>query len=312
MKSITVIMDSIESIKPHKDSSFALMLKAQKEGVRVYYVDARDIFLKSSQVLCIRHQVQVFDKARDWFEIIKTEKVLLSETDAIFMRKDPPFNMDFIYLTYLLELVEKEGVLVVNKPRSIRDCNEKLFTVWFPECCPETLVTRSNEQLGIFLDEQKEIICKPLDGMGGSSVFYVHDKDLNKHTIFDTLTQSNSELTMAQRFLPEVVRGDKRIIIINGVPMPYGLARIPAADDVRANLAAGGKGEVVPLCDRDYWLCEKISPVLKDRGLLWVGLDVIGDYVTEINVTSPTCLREIEAETDLDISAAILSAACLL
>jgi glutathione synthase len=309
MKSITVIMDPIEHIKPQKDSSFAVMLKAQSMGIRVYYVNASDVFIRDQKVQCVRHQVALTDNPEHWFEFEKTSTAVLADTDVIFLRKDPPFDMDYIYLTYLLELAEKEGVLVMNQPQSVRDCNEKLFTTWFPECCPETLVTRSRQQLNDFLEEHKEIICKPLDGMGGSSVFYVHQKDLNKHTIFDTLTSEGKQLMMAQRFIPSVSSsGDKRIIIINGEPMPYALARIPAVDDVRANLAAGGRGVVTPLTDRDRYLCDQIAPTLKEKGLLWVGLDVIGDYVTEINVTSPTCIREIEAETSIDICARIMAA----
>jgi len=305
--SISIVMDPIEQIHPEKDSSFALMLAAQARGMVVYYVHDVDLFIESGRVYAKRHRVVLRDEAHDWFEIQSSEVAPLAETDAVFMRKDPPFTMDYVYLTHCLDLVAAEGTPVINNPQSIRDCNEKLFTAWFADCCPRTLVTRQTEHLLDFLRQEQQMIVKPLDGMGGAGVFYVQADDVNQHSIFAQLTQNGSELIMAQQFIPEIKTGDKRIILINGEPMPYALLRIPTQHEVRANLAAGGRGEVVALTERDQALCNRVGPVLKSKGLLWVGLDVIGGYITEINVTSPTCVREIEAATDLKICEALLA-----
>jgi glutathione synthase len=218
------------------------------------------------------------------------------------MRKDPPFDMDFIYSTYILEAAQREGVLIVNDPRSLRDCNEKLFATQFPQCCPPLIVAASAERLKAFHAQHGDVIFKPLDGMGGASIFRIQQGDPNLSVIIETLTDHGRQQIMAQKYLPEIVDGDKRILLVDGVPAPYGLARIPLAGETRGNLAAGGSGVAKPLTDRERWICDQVGPVLKEKGLLFVGLDVIGDYLTEINVTSPTCVRELDRAHDLDIA----------
>jgi glutathione synthase len=232
----------------------------------------------------------------------------LSELDVVLMRKDPPFDMEYIYATYLLERAEQAGVLVVNKPQSLRDANEKMYTAWFPQCCPPTLVTRELSRLYEFLNVEKQIIVKPLDGMGGASIFRVDEGEPNTNVIFETMTRHQSRFIMAQRFLPEIRDGDKRVLLINGEPLPYALARVPAEGDSRGNLAAGATGVGVELGERERWIAAQIGPAVRDKGLLFVGLDVIGDHVTEINVTSPTCIRELDAIYGLDIGAQLMDA----
>jgi glutathione synthase len=222
------------------------------------------------------------------------------------MRKDPPFDMDYIYTTYLLEKAEERGVLVVNRPASLRDCNEKLFTAWFPQCCTPTLVTSDRERILSFMDRHKDIILKPLDGMGGSSIFRVRQADPNANVIIETLTSHGRRLTMAQRFVPEISQGDKRILMVDGEPVPYALARIPKPGETRGNLAAGGTGQGLPLSDQDRWIALQVGPSLRQRGILFAGLDVIGDYLTEINITSPTCIRELDSQFGLNISAQLM------
>ncbi len=242
---------------------------------------------------------------KNWFQFLEhPQEIALETMQIIWMRLDPPFNMTYIYMTYLLDMVEKKGVRILNKPSSIRDCNEKLFAQWFPTCCPPTLVTNNIARIKNFLLEQSRIIVKPLDGMGGRGIFYLESDDKNRNVILETITKNGNgnELIMAQRFLPEIAAGDKRITVIDGEPLEYAVARIPAEDEFRGNLAAGGHAKVVPLTTRDRWLCNQIAPTLKEKGLFWVGLDVIGDYITEINVTSPTCLREVEEHTKIPIS----------
>jgi glutathione synthase len=291
---IAIIMDPIEQLAVKKDSSVALMRAAAARHIENYYIVPDDIMLKEGQVQAVARQVHFETSAKTWFSLSEPAVIALTEFDAVFMRLDPPFNLRYVYLTQLLSLAVRDGARVVNNPDSIRDCNEKLFSSWFPDCCPPTLVTSQMAALDDFLDEQQEIIVKPLDGMGGRSIFYVKQGDLNKKVIFETITQHDSTLMMAQRFIPEVRLGDKRITLINGEPVSHAVLRVPHAEDVRANLAAGGRAHIVPLSARDQTLCQRIGPTLKEKGLLWVGLDVIGDYVTEINVTSPTCIRELE------------------
>lgn len=241
--------------------------------------------------------------SKDWATIKDLSEKPLGEFDIILMRKDPPFNTEYIYTTYFLELAEREGVLVANKPQSLRDANEKFFTLNFPQCCPTTLVSRNMQQLKSFWEEHKQVIFKPMEGMGGNSIFHVEEQGNNLAVILEVLTKNQTQTIIAQRYIHEIKKsGDKRILLINGEPVPYALARIPAEGDLRGNLAAGARGEVVAITERDRWICEQIAPVLKTKGLYFVGIDVIGDYLTEINVTSPTCLREIEAETQLDIA----------
>jgi glutathione synthase len=230
----------------------------------------------------------------------------LSDLDIILMRKDPPFDMEYIYTTFLLERAEANGVLVVNKPQSLRDANEKMYTAWFPQCCPPTLVSRNAEQLRAFLQEQGDIILKPLDGMGGASIFRLQTGDPNTSVVIETLTQHQRRFIMAQQYIPEIIHGDKRILMINGEPVPYALARVPAQGETRGNLAAGGQGLGMELSERDYWICQQVGDTLRKKGLMFVGLDVIGDYLTEINVTSPTCIRELDAIYSLNISATLM------
>ena len=294
-------MDPIENIKPEKDSSFAMMLAMQSQGHEVIYIKPEDIVLKDGVVSSNVYFVAVQDKEEGYFKLLSDQEMNLASLDVIFMRVDPPFNMEYIYLTYLLELVEKEAresahsLLLINNPRSIRDCNEKLFTAWFPQCCPETLVTKRAKQIKRFLTEKKQIILKPLDGMGGESIFYLHEDCKNKNVIIETITKKQTQRIIAQVYLPEAKLGDKRITLIDGEPVSHAVLRTPSKDDIRGNIAAGGTTSIVALTDRDKWLCAQVGPVLKAKGLYWVGLDVIGDYITEINVTSPTCLRELEA-----------------
>ncbi|MES2204851.1 MAG: glutathione synthase [Pseudomonadota bacterium] len=299
------IMDPIQSINIKKDSTFAVMLAAQKAGHDIYYTEGANLFLRDGNVYASIAPICVMDDANNkkWFEFLEPpQEQALEIMDIIWMRLDPPFNMTYIYMTYLLDIVEKKGVRIVNRPSSIRDCNEKLFAQWFPACCPPTLVTNNVARIKNFLLEQSRIIVKPLDGMGGRGIFYCESDDKNKNVILETATHNGSELIMAQRFLPEITAGDKRITMIDGEPLKYAVARIPANDEFRGNLAAGGHAKVIPLTTRDRWLCSQVAPTLKEKGLFWVGLDVIGDYITEINVTSPTCLREVEEHTKTPIA----------
>lgn len=302
------IMDPIESINIKKDSTFAVMLAAQKAGHSIYYTEGANLFLRDGNVYATIVPVRVMDHERQWFQFLERPREEALETmSAIWMRLDPPFNMSYIYMTYLLDFVEKKGVRIVNKPSSIRDCNEKIFAQWFPTCCPPTMVTKNIPRLHNFLLEQSRIIVKPLDGMGGRGIFYLESDDKNKHVILETITKNGSEYMMAQRFLPEIAAGDKRITMIDGEPLEYAVARIPPEDDIRGNLAAGGHAKVVPLTTRDRWLCQQIAPTLKEKGLFWVGVDVIGDYITEINVTSPTCLREVEEHTQIPVAELLIA-----
>jgi glutathione synthase len=250
----------------------------------------------------------VDDNPAGWYSFGQARYMPLADLDVVLMRKDPPFDMEYVFSTYLLEQAEQAGVLVVNRPASLRDANEKLFTAWFPQCCPPTLVTRRDGQIRDFLREHGDIVVKPLDGMGGTSIFRLRGGDPNISVIIETMTQYEGRYVMAQRFIPEILMGDKRILMIDGEPVPYALARIPAPGETRGNLAAGGRGEGVALSDRDRWICAQVGPQLRDRGLLFVGLDVIGDYLTEINVTSPTCLRELESIYGIDIKSGVLDA----
>lgn len=301
-----IVMDPIDSIKTHKDSSFAMLLAAQSRGWDLFYMQQSDIFLKGSIPKAMIKSLTVRDSAVDWFELLEPAERPLSDLDVILMRKDPPFNMEYLYTTILLERAELDGVLVVNNPLSLRNCNEKLFTAWFPDCCAPSVVSRNATRLRTFLDEQQDIILKPLDGMGGSSIFRVRQDDPNVNVILETLTDLGRRSAMAQKFIPEIINGDKRILMIDGEPVPYALARIPAQGETRGNLAAGGSGVGIELNDRDRWICSKVGPELRNRGLIFVGLDVIGDYLTEINVTSPTCIRELDKIYDLDIAADLM------
>ena len=303
-----IVMDPISEVKVVKDSSMAMMLEAQKRGYEIFYMEMNDLYLDQGQARANTQKVKVFDDSQHWYELYDQQDIALSELDAILMRKDPPFDTEFIYATYMLERAEVEGTLIVNKPQSLRDCNEKLFTAWFADLTPRTLVTRNDKQIRAFHQELKDIIIKPLDGMGGSSIFRIKEDDANVGVIIETLTNHGQQYAMVQEYMPEIVDGDKRILIVNGEPMPYCLARIPAQGETRGNLAAGGRGVARPLSPSDKLIADTIAPELKKRGLYFVGLDVIGDKVTEINVTSPTCIREIEAAYPINISGKLMDA----
>lgn len=298
-----IIMDPIQRINIHKDSSFAMLLEAQARGWELNYMQLSDLRLDDGLVQAQCRSLQVKDDTNEWYAMGKPQNTPLRELDLVLMRKDPPFDMEYIYATYLLELLHEQGVLVVNRPDSLRDCNEKLFTAWFPQCCAPTLVSRNQEDFLRFLGEQQHIVIKPLDGMGGQSVFSLKSDDSNRNVIFETLTDHNNKFAMAQRYLPEIRKGDKRILIIDGKPVDYALARIPSDSDARGNLAAGASAKGVDLTEKDRWICDQIGPALRERGLLFVGIDVIGDWLTEINVTSPTCIRELDKIYDINISA---------
>ena len=303
-----VVMDPIASITFKKDTTLAMLLAAQARGWTLYYFEQQDLYLRDGQTLGRARPLSVSNDKNGWFAFHEERELPLAELDVILMRKDPPFNMEYIYTTYLLERAEAAGALVVNRPRSLRDANEKLFATCFPHCYPPTLVTREAARIKRFLDEQGDVIVKPLDGMGGASVFRLRPADPNLNVILETLTAHGQHSTMAMRYLPEISAGDKRILLIDGEPVPYALARFPTPGETRANLAAGGRGVGVALSERDRWLCAQVGPTLRDMGLLFVGLDVIGDYLTEINVTSPTCARELDAQFGLDIGATVMAA----
>ena len=299
-----VIMDPISAIKVEKDTTLALLLAAQAGGLILYYMEIRDLVLRNGKVQAYMRKMEVKDDLNNWYNFLEPppeEPKHLGNLDVLLMRKDPPFNMDFVYTTQLLEIAENQGLLVTNKPSSIRDANEKLFATWFPDLCPDTLVTKNITDLKAFLKDQGDIIVKPLDGMGGMSIFRLKKRDSNASVVFETMSQYGSLFCMAQKFLPAIKDGDKRILMIDGEPVPYSLARVPSRGETRGNLAAGGSGIVRKLSPRDWEICNRVGKELKDRGLIFVGLDVIGDHLTEINVTSPTCLREIERETKINI-----------
>lgn len=301
-----VVMDAIESINVKKDTTLAMLLEAQSRGWSISYMQQQDLYLENGQAWAAMRQLQVQDNPEDWHRLSDEKNAELASLDVILMRKDPPFDMEFIYSTYLLELAETTGVKVINKPQSLRDANEKLFIANFPQCIAPTIVTRQADRLRQFAEKQGEVIFKPLDGMGGVSVFRTNKKDPNLNVIIETLTDMGKQTIMGQRYLPEISAGDKRILVINGEPIPYALARIPAAGETRGNLAAGGTGKGLELTERDKWICAQVGPTLREKGLMFVGIDVIGDYLTEINVTSPTCVRELDTIFDLNISATFL------
>ncbi len=309
MKPITlaVLMDDIASINPKKDSSLAMMLEARRRNWDIYTFDSSDMFHLKGEVFAKARKTLVTDSQSHWHECEGAEIVQLKEIDVVFMRKDPPFDMDYIYATYLLEQLEASGVMVVNKPSSLRDANEKLFALNFPELIPKTLVSSNNEKLSVFINENVDVVVKPLDGMGGTNIFKLKKGDDNKG-VLSKLTNNGQRYIMAQEFLPEIKNGDKRILLINGKPVDYALARMPAEGNFKGNLAAGAIGVGQPLSERDRFLCKQIAPTLIEKELIFVGLDVIGDYITEINVTSPTCIRELDSQFGLNISSELLDA----
>jgi glutathione synthase len=303
-----VIMDPIQSISFTKDSTLAILLAAQRQGFELFYMQQQDLFLENGEPRASMTPMRVFDDPAHWLELGESRVAALEEMDVLLMRKDPPFDSEFIYSTYILEAAEQRGSLVVNKPQSLRDCNEKVFATQFPQCTPPLLVSRDQARLRMFLAEHKDVVYKPLDGMGGISIFRVSEGDQNLNVILETLTNYGQQTIMAQKYLPEITLGDKRILVVDGEVIPFSLARIPTGSDFRGNLAAGGRGVVQPLNERDQWIAQQVAPTLKERGLIFVGLDVIGDYLTEINVTSPTCIREIDNAEDTQIGDRLIAA----
>lgn len=304
--SIVVIMDPIGSIKVEKDSSFAMLLEARRRGWDIRYAEQNDLFARDGRTFARLARLNVRDAPQNWFELGEVETAALDSIDVILMRKDPPFDMEYIYTTYLLDQPSQAGSLVVNHPEALRNANEKMAATLFPEVCTPVLVTREEALLNSFIAEQKDVILKPLDGMGGASIFRVSSDDPNRSVIIETLTAHASRFIMAQRFIPEITEGDKRILVIDGEPVPYALARIPASGETRGNLAAGGSGVGVELSGRDRQIVETVAPYLRDKGILFAGLDVIGDYLTEINITSPTCIRELDSLYNLNIAAILM------
>lgn len=296
-----IVMDPIADITFKKDSSLAMLLAAQARGWSLFYMEQQDLYQARGQARGRMRPLKVFNDPQRWFELDAEQDAPLAELDVILMRKDPPFDNEFIYSTYLLEQAERDGVLVVNRPQSLRDCNEKFFATQFAQYTPPTLVSRRADILRQFADEHRDIILKPLDGMGGSMIFRHREGDPNLSVILEALTQHGRQQIIAQGYLPAIKDGDKRILMIDGEPIPYCLARIPAAGETRGNLAAGGRGEARPLTERDKEIAAAVGPTLREKGLIFVGLDVIGEHLTEINVTSPTCIREIDAAFDTRI-----------
>ena len=304
-KRMVFIMDDKLQINVKKDSTMAMIDAALRAGWRCYYCQQHDLQANGTQILAKLAEIEA---ATTTLITKPTQLVDLAGVDVVMMRKDPPFNMEYIYTTYLLDLVEQQGVLVVNKPQSLRDFNEKAAILKFPDCIPPTLVARNVADIKAFIAQHHDVILKPLDGMGGKNIFRVSPNEPNLNVILETMSHDGTKTIMAQQYLADIARGDKRILLIDGEAVPFALARIASGDDFRANLAAGGKGVGQPLSERDHWLCQQIGPVCKQHGLMFVGLDVIGDYVTEINVTSPTCIRELNDAFDLDIASQLISA----
>ncbi|WP_423187010.1 glutathione synthase [Alishewanella sp. d11] len=303
-----IVMDPISQINIKKDSSFAMLLQAQARGYEIHYMEMADLYLLEGQARARTKMLQVQQDQSNWYQFNGEQDIALSDLQVILMRKDPPFDTEYIYATYILERAEDAGTLIVNKPQSLRDANEKLYTSWFSQFTPKTLVSRDASRLKAFYQQEQDVILKPLDGMGGASIFRLKPDDANVSVIIETLTAHGQRYAMAQRFIPEIKDGDKRILVVDGEPVPYCLARIPASGETRGNLAAGGRGEARPLSDSDWAIARAIGPTLKAKGLIFVGLDVIGDKLTEINVTSPTCIREIEAAFPVSITGMLFDA----
>lgn len=308
-KTLGIVMDPIGSIKPYKDTTLALMLAAQKRGWQLRYLEQPDLWMRDGTAWGRSRSIEVFDDRKHWFDFTGEPEILrLGTLDAILMRKDPPFDMEFIAATYMLERAEAEGALVVNRPASLRDCNEKAFTAWFSELTPPTLFARDDLTLRAFHTEHRDVIYKPLDGMGGSGIFHVGPDGKNLGSVIEQLSDNGRRTIVAQRYIPQIVDGDTRVLVVDGVAVPYCLARIPQGLEIRGNLAAGGRGEPRPLNAAQARIAGIVGPELRRRGLLFVGLDVIGDYLTEINVTSPTCAREIDAAYGTDIGGLLIEA----
>lgn len=308
MIKLGIVMDPISSINIKKDTSFAMLLEAQRRGYEIHYMEMGDLSLRGGVTYARTRLLSVEQNASQWYEFGSEQTIPLADLNVVLMRKDPPFDTEFIYATYLLERAEEQGTLIVNKPQSLRDCNEKLYTAWFADLTPDTLVARNKEQLRAFWQEHGDVILKPLDGMGGASIFRVKQDDANFGVITETLTNHGQFFCMAQNYLPAIKEGDKRVLVVDGEPVPYCLARIPQGGETRGNLAAGGRGEARPLSDSDWEIARRVGPTLKAKGLIFVGLDIIGDKLTEVNVTSPTCVREIEAAFPISVTGMLMDA----
>ncbi|GAB3744684.1 glutathione synthase [Lysobacter olei] len=305
---IVVVMDPIGSIKIVKDSTFAMLLEGQRRGHRLHYVIPGGLFLRDGVAHAHTAALTVRDDPGNWFELGQPSHLELGPGHVVLMRKDPPVDASYLHDTQILGLAQRAGALVVNDPQGLRDMNEKLTALEFPQCCPPTLVSRDAAAIKAFIAEHGDAVLKTLDGMGGRSIFRARAGDPNTNVILETLTEGGRHLAMAQRYIPEITAGDKRILLVDGVPVDYCLARIPQGDEFRGNLAAGGRGEGRPLTERDRWIAAQVGPEMKRRGMLFVGLDVIGDYLTEVNVTSPTCIRELDAQFGLNIAGQLFDA----
>ncbi len=305
---IGIVMDPIESITPKKDSSLAMLLEAQRRAAEIHYFEQADLRMLAGETIGRSRRLSVRDADESWFDFGASGEVELGQMDVILMRKDPPFDMEYVYTTYILDRAEQAGALIVNRPQALRDMNEKVYTAWFPECTPLTLITRSMDDLRAYLAEHEQIDVKPLDGMGGKSIFVVKKGDNNANVIFETLTDYGQQFAMAQLYIPEIKLGDKRILLINGAPVPYSLARIPPDGENRGNLVLGAVGKGQELSRRDREICEQVGPVLRDNGVIFAGIDVIGDYMTEVNVTSPTGIRELDKQFSLNIAGQMFDA----
>lgn len=299
---IGVLMDSIEGINIKKDSTFAMILEAQARNHEIHYMTQNDIFVKNHLPYANSKTLKVTDNVDKYFDFISSQTIQLSQLDVILMRKDPPFDMEYIMDTYILDMAKELGVLIVNNPQALRDANEKFFTEAFPQFSPECVISRNPQHIKQFAKQFEKVIIKPMDGMGGTSIFKTGKNDQNLNVIIETVTNNGTRTTMAQEFIPEIVDGDKRILIINGKPVPYSLARIPSAEDFRGNLAKGGRGEGRPLTEDDYKICDVVGSKLKEMGIIFAGIDVIGKHLTEVNVTSPTCIRELDKQFNLNIA----------
>ena len=303
---VGIVMDPIGSISYEKDTSFAMLWAAKSRGWQLFYMEQSDLYQQNGKAMGSMALLDVHANPQHWYDLSHKEEQPLGMLDVILMRKDPPFDNEFIYSTYLLEQAEKDGVLIVNKPQSLRDYNEKFFATLFPQCIAPCIVSRDMHRLKTFAEQEQDVIFKPMDGMGGASIFRVKQGDPNISVILETVTRHGMETIMGQKFISQITMGDKRILMIDGAPVPYALARIPKKGETRGNLAAGGSGVGQPLTDRDLWIAQQVGPILKEKGLMFVGLDVIGDYLTEINVTSPTCVRELDKTFGLDIAGQLM------
>ena len=305
---IGMVMDPIGSITPYKDSSLAMLLEAERRGAEIHYLEQKDVRLVSGKALGQSTLLHVRDDNDDWFDLGERQEIELGQLDAILMRKDPPFDMEYVYTTYILDRAKLDGALIVNDPEALRNMNEKAYTAWFPEITPTTLITRSMDDMKAFLAEHGHVVAKPLDGMGGRSIFVIRQGDKNANVVFETLTEYGTKFAMAQVFIPEISAGDKRILLIEGEPVPHVLARIPSDEDNRGNMVAGAAAVGQPMSGRDQEICDIVGPVLREAGVIFAGIDVIGDYLTEVNVTSPTGIRELDKQFDLNIAGKLFDA----